>query len=351
MNMATGMALAKYLNKETRDLLDFVLEGVYVVDTERRIAFWNRGAQNLTGYTPEEVVGRFCRDGILNHIDENGTRLCWNACPLLKAIESDTDIEEKVYPLNKAGQRFPVITHVGPIKDKDGTIIGGIEVFRDVSFEEKLKSMERKFDRLIKQYVSDATYDSVRKTITEETLSTAATVKDFTVLFMDIVGFTSLSEKRSPEEVVKTLNSYFSMSSHIIKQHLGDIDKFIGDCVMATFIEAQNAVDTASEFIRTGLPDLNEALRLKGLPEINVRIGINSGKLVQGDIGSEDRKDMTVIGDVVNTASRIESVCEPGNFMISENSLVRLDNPHHFEFVQELLLKGKTVRIKLYRPK
>jgi len=349
--MATGMALAKYLSKETRDLLDFVFDGVYVVDTERRIAFWNGGACRITGYRPEEVVGKFCRDGILNHIDENGTRLCWGACPLLRAIKSDTHIEAKLYPLNKAGQRFPIITHVGPIKDEDGTIIGGIEVFRDISVEEKLKSVERKFDRMIKQYVSDATYDSVRKTITEEAISTAADVKDFTVLFMDIVGFTSLSEKRSPEEVVKILNSYFSMSSYIIKQHLGDIDKFIGDCVMATFIEAQNAVDAAAEFIRTGLPDLNEALRQKGLPEINVRIGVNSGNLVQGDIGSEDRKDMTVIGDVVNTASRVEGVCEPGSFMISESCLARLDNPQPFEFVQELLLKGKSVPIKLYRLK
>ena len=340
-----------YLNKETMDLLNVIFDGVYIVDTERRIVFWNKGVQDITGYTPQEVVGKFCRDDILNHIDENGTLLCLEDCPLLKTIESGFDVKVKVYPLHKSGQRFPVMTHISPIKNEKGKIIGAIEVFRDISFEEKLRNMEQKFAKLIKQYVSDTTFESVRKTIEEEDSPINATMKDFTILFMDMVAFTTLSEKRPPEEVVEILNSYFSISSHIIQQHTGDIDKFIGDCVMATFIDAQDAVSAAKEIIRTGLPNLNRAFSSKSLPQINVRIGINSGKLVQGDIGSTDRKDMTVIGDVVNTASRIEGVCEPGGVMISESSLARIDSRGQFEFVRELLLKGKSVPIKLYKLK
>jgi adenylate cyclase len=168
---------------------------------------------------------------------------------------------------------------------------------------------------------------------------------------MDIVGFTTMSEKYTPEEIVEVLNSYFSFSSQIIRKRAGDIDKFIGDCVMATFIDAQDAVGTAKEIINNGLPRLNTALDSKGLPEINVRVGINSGKLVQGNIGSDDRKDMTVIGDVVNTASRVQEAAGPGNFLISESTLSRLDMSHEFDFFKEILLKGKTVPIKLFKSK
>ena len=343
--------LQKILSKETKDLLNSIFDGVYIVDTERRITFWNMGAEKITGYTGEEVIGKFCKDDILNHIDENGTLVCTEDCPLSKVIESGEPVEEKIYPLHKSGNRFPTNTHIGPIRNEASKIIGAIEVFRDITADEKLHTMERKFSKLIKQYVSDATYDSVLKTVKDEGNLLTATMKDLTVLFMDIVGFTALSEKHSPEEIVESLNLYFSVSSHVIRQHTGDIDKFIGDCLMAIFIDAKDAVDAAKEIVQNSIPSLNNALNSKGLPKITVRIGINSGKLIQGDIGSDERKDMTVIGDVVNTASRVEGAAEPGNFLISESTLSRLDTSYEFEFYKEILLKGKTIPIKLYRPK
>ncbi|MDM8549031.1 adenylate/guanylate cyclase domain-containing protein [Desulfobacterales bacterium HSG2] len=339
-----------FLTKESRDLLNFIFDGVYIVDTRRRIHFWNKGAQEITGYTAEEVMGKCCKDNILNHIDENGNLMCVAECPLTRAIKSGQNTEMKVYPLHKSGRRYPVSTHVGPIRNKDGKIIGGIEVFRDISAQEKLLSQERKFRKLIKQYVSGATYDSVSSAVEADDSVKAAT-RDLTILFMDIVGFTTLSEMHPPKKIVEVLNSLFSFSSHIIQKHTGDIDKFVGDCSMAIFIDAQDAVNMAKEMISEGLPRLNTLLKSKGLPQINVRIGINSGKLVQGDIGSDDRKDMTVIGDVVNTASRVEGEAEPGSFMITESALARLDNPGEFEFAKELLLKGKIIPIKLYRLK
>ena len=197
-----GDELQIFLSKETKDLLNFIFDGVYIVDTERRIEFWNMGAEKITGYLAEEVVGKFCKDDILNHIDENGTLICTEDCPLTKVIESGQPVEEKIYPLHKSGNRFPTSTHIGPIRNKGGKIIGAIEVFRDISYEEKLNIMERKFSKLIKQYVSDATYESVRKAAEEEINFLTATMKDLTVLFMDIVGFTTMSEKYTPEEIV-----------------------------------------------------------------------------------------------------------------------------------------------------
>lgn len=340
--------LSNYLTQETRELLNFVYDGIYVVDTKRKIVFWNKMAATITGYKACEVMGKSCKDDILNHIDENGVLVCKEDCPLLRAIYFDTQSEAKLYPLHKDKHRFPVSTHIGPIKNKNGRIIGAIEVFRDISTEERLHILQKKFEKLIKQYVSKTTYERIVESVSKD-VPIMATYKELSILFIDIVGFTTISEKHKADEVVDILNSYFTLATQMIKQNLGDIDKFIGDCVMAVFIDAEDAVNVAKNFLFQGLPTLNNLLKSKGLPQINVRIGINTGKLVHGDIGSDDRKDMTVIGDAVNTASRIESLAEPGNFMISEGTLVQIKNQQEFEFAQEIQLRGKKRPIKLYR--
>ncbi|MFA5137874.1 MAG: adenylate/guanylate cyclase domain-containing protein [Elusimicrobiota bacterium] len=346
--MPKTMELSEFLTEETKALLDFIYDGVYVVDTERRILFWSRGAELVTGHLADEVVGKCCRDNILNHIDEGGKLLCLDDCPLTVCMRERRREERKIFPLHRSGHRVPTMTHVAPIKDKAGGVIGAIEVFRDISAEEKYNILQRKFEKLIAQYVSKKTYESVLDAASKDGVSTAA-MKDLSVLFMDIVGFTTLSEKRKPGEIVDILNQLFSVTAHIIHQHTGDIDKFIGDCVMAVFIDAQDAVDAAKDILASGLPGLNKALRDKGFSPVQVRIGINSGQVLQGDIGSESRKDMTVIGDVVNTASRVEGAADPGGFLVSESAFSRLRKPEEFEFAKEIPLKGKSAPVRLFR--
>lgn len=341
-------AIQAYLTDETREMLDFIFDGVYIVDTKRKILFWNKGAELITGYGAEEVMGKYCRDNILNHTDENGNLLCNSRCPLLKSVDRGEFVREKVYPLHHSGHRFPVYTHVGPIKDKAGNIIGAIEVFRDISAEEKLHRTEIKFRKLVKQYISETTYETVWNAVSQDS-DMSASMKDLTIMFTDIVSFTAMSEQHSAEKIVEMLNYFFSAVSHIVRKYTGDIDKFIGDCAMSVFIDAQDAVNAAKEIIHTGLPILNKTLISKQLPEINLRVGINSGNLVHGNIGSSERKDMTVIGDVVNTASRVQGEADPGSFLITENTLARLDQPQEFGFAKEILLKGKRHPIRLYR--
>ncbi|HNY10030.1 MAG TPA: adenylate/guanylate cyclase domain-containing protein [Candidatus Wallbacteria bacterium] len=349
--MSDKNELELFLTKDVKDLLDFIFDGIYVVDTDRKIVFWNKGAENMTGYKQDKVRGRKCSDNILNHIDCDGNLVCLcDTCPLKRAVEMDKESIYKLYPLHNDGHRFPVSTHISPVKNKEGKIIGAIEVFRDISEQEKLDALQKKFDKLVRQYISVSTYDSIIKEVSSGG-KIKGVLKDMTVFFMDIVSFTTFSEKHKPEQVIEMLNYFFSVSTHVIKNNTGDIDKFIGDCVMAIFIDASDAVKAAKEFINEGLPSLNEMLKQKGLQNINVRIGINSGNLIQGDIGSDARKDMTVIGDVVNTASRVEHEARHGSFMISESTYSRLPNPHDFEFDKEILLKGKAIPVKLFRPK
>ncbi len=335
------------LSAESRALLDTLYDGVYVVDRDRRIRYWNRGAELITGFKRREVCGRKCQDDILCHIDETGALLCAKGCPLLDTLNTGRVIEAKVYPRTKAGHRVPVSTHISPIRDEAKRIIGAIEVFRDVSAEERLNALERKFHKLIKRYVSSATYKTVLVAAEKDQQETAS-IKDLTVMFVDIVGFTAISERYSPVKILQILNTFFTITSQLIVKNSGDIDKFIGDCVMAIFNDAQSAVKTAEALLENGVPQLNQSLKERGLPAIEVRIGINSGPLIQGEIGSADRKDMTVIGDVVNTASRVEKITPPGSFMISESTLTRLSDPQRFEFVEQATLKGKSIPIKVF---
>jgi len=115
-----------------KSLLDNLYDGVYFVDTERRITYWNLGAERLTGYDTEEVVGRFCRENILEHVDENGTKLCESSsCPAARTLQDGQPHEDEVYLHHKKGHRLPVAIRVAPIMSPDGKIIGAVEVFSD----------------------------------------------------------------------------------------------------------------------------------------------------------------------------------------------------------------------------
>jgi len=345
-------SLRDYLSDNATQLMNFIYDGVYVVDLQRNIVFWNRAAERLTGHRADEVSGRCCRDNILNHIDGEGTLLCEGACPLQRALETGVACEAKVWPLHRDGHRFPVEAHIGPITGPDGAIIGSIEVFRDVSADERYRAIEAKFHQVIRRYVSDLTYQSVQADSAEQAPDQSgpgAAHKDMTVVFIDIVGFTPLTERLGPEKTVELLNGFFSSTARGVKVHTGDIDKFIGDCALAVFPDADDAVAAACELLESRLPDLNRDLVAKGLPPVQVRIGINTGTVVQGTIGAADRRDWTVIGDVVNTASRVEGAAPPGGFLITEATLARLADQGRFVLDRQVLLKGKAAPTNLYR--
>jgi len=274
-------------------------------------------------------------------------------CPLLRAIQTGKEIEAKVYPLHKDGRRFPTLTHVAPIRNERGEIIAGIEIFRDITLEEDFRHLQEKFSALIKKYVSAATFDEVltqARAGGDETSS----VKDVTVLFIDIVGFTAYSEARSPAEVVLMLNEVFGICEVIIRTHHGDIDKYMGDSVMAVFIDANDAIEAAVRILDKTLVQMNKLRREQGLEPVHIRIGINSGHVIRGNVGSAERKDLTVIGDTVNAASRIQSMTDPDTIAISEatNGRLHAENAALFTFLQKVTVRGKEQPIPIfqYRP-
>lgn len=158
------------------------------------------------------------------------------------------------------------------------------------------------------------------------------------IMFCDIVGFTSMSARLSPAEVAFLLNFFFSQMTDIIFKHQGTLDKFIGDAIMAVFgapnkmeNHADNAIKCAIE-MQQKVQELNNDLLDDR--KIKIRIGINSGNVVAGDIGSKKRMEYTVLGDTVNKASRIESsICKPEEIFVGENTKNMVKG--NYEFVDE----------------
>ncbi len=122
------------------DLMNSMADGVYITDTQRRIVFWNRAAERITGWTPGDVVGRTCFDNVLIHVDKDGHQLCGEEfCPLHRAIVTGRASQEPllVYAKGKSGRRVPMEVTVSPIHNGNGEVVGGIEIFRDLSAAEE----------------------------------------------------------------------------------------------------------------------------------------------------------------------------------------------------------------------
>ena len=122
-----------------QEVLNNLYEGVYFLDTERAITFWNQGAERITGYVAPEVMGRSCADNVLCHVDNEGTDLCKCQCPAADTLQDGQPREARVFLLHKAGHRVPVRIRVAPILDVDGRIIGAVEVFSENSSRENLR--------------------------------------------------------------------------------------------------------------------------------------------------------------------------------------------------------------------
>jgi adenylate cyclase len=174
-----------------------------------------------------------------------------------------------------------------------------------------------------------------------------------TVLFCDIRGFTSMSETMQPEKVVEILNEYFSRVTDVIFDHGGTLDKYIGDAAMAIFgapfskgNDAANAVQAAVA-IQTMICELNRDAAERGHPELKIGVGINTGVVTAGNIGSAKRLDYTVIGDSVNLASRLCGKAEAGQIIVSESTARELEETCPLCPLPPVMVKGKSLPINV----
>ncbi|MFH0790470.1 MAG: CHASE2 domain-containing protein [Candidatus Omnitrophota bacterium] len=215
-----------------------------------------------------------------------------------------------------------------------------------------------------KRWVKKAFGHYISKNVMEEILKNPAKLKlggerrELSVLFSDIRNFTSYSEKRQPEEVVDILNEYFEEMSKIILKHNGTLDKYVGDEIMAIFgapsaaIEtghAKKAVCVAIEMIER-LVQLQEKWRAEAKEPVDIGIGINTGIMLVGNMGTMERMDYTVIGDAVNLAARIETLTRTYNnhIMISEFTYAHVKDIIEVKPLEAIRVKGKQEPVMMY---
>ena len=211
---------------------------------------------------------------------------------------------------------------------------------------------ERRHRERLQRYHSPRVIERILEGENEAGASFIAQERQISVLFVDIVGFTTISEQMTPPEVAQLLNQFFEAMIDVIFAHEGTLDKFIGDAILATFGAALPQQDHAVRCVRAAL-DMRKALAAFNAkriqPEIRVRIAINSGSALVGDIGSPKRREFTVLGDVVNTASRLESaVAQPDQIIISGATYQLVKDEIEARALGSVNVRGRSGPVDIY---
>ncbi len=225
-------------------------------------------------------------------------------------------------------------------------------VIEQASLNEQIREEERMISRL-ERYHSPQIIEMILRG-SQETKENIMEPKDLTatIFFTDIIGFTPLSEHMPPREINLLLNQFFSRMTEIIFKHDGTLDKYIGDSLMAVFGAPIEKKDDPERAILAALEMKRElrAIMKKAEPEkrFNIRIGINTGRVVAGNIGSPNRMEYTVIGDPVNIASRLESIAELNQILIGEETYRHVKRKFKIKKVGLKKVKGRTAEVMVY---
>jgi adenylate cyclase len=224
-----------------------------------------------------------------------------------------------------------------------------------VTWEYLLEYREKRWLRqAFSRYVSPALVEDI--IAHPERLKLGGEVREVTVLFADLAGFTGISEEMPPEVLIRLLNDYFSAMTRIILARRGTVDKFIGDALMAVWGAPVPMPDHGVLACRSALEmqeamrRLQETWRESGLPELSARIGLHSGRVLAGNVGSADRFDYTVMGDTVNLASRLEGVNKRygTEILVTEATCGRAADRFLFREVDRVQVKGRYQPVAIY---
>jgi adenylate cyclase len=200
----------------------------------------------------------------------------------------------------------------------------------------------------MQKFVSKSTMEMIA---TGEEAKLGGSRRPITAMFTDVRGFTSFSEKHSPEEVIETLNLYLDVQTQIIDNHNGVVDKFLGDGIMSVF-SGENRTEDAIEaaiHIQRELRKMNARRKSWKDTILEVGIGISCGDAVLGSIGSQDRMDFTAIGDTVNLASRICGLAGAGEIMVTEQVVEQLKGKFEPRSEGKFSIKGKQNQVPVFK--
>ncbi|HSB93767.1 MAG TPA: adenylate/guanylate cyclase domain-containing protein [Flavitalea sp.] len=320
------------------NVMESIATGVMTIDLLGEINHINKAATRVLNLEKEQVLG--------NHYEYI---LAENEHLIQMIVQSESELVSKAESqllLMFNGKSTRVNVSVSPLLNDQHEHIGSVIAMEDLSNINKLKST---FQKYVSRQIVDKLLDN------EEMLNLGGQELQANVLFSDIRGFTAMSEKMSPKEVVQTLNEYFNQMIEIIFRNNGTLDKIIGDALMVVFgaplsdeRDPENAVITAIE-MQHKLAELNIRRVIEQKEILSIGIGINSGPVISGNIGSTQQMNYTVIGDSVNLASRLCSAALPGQVIVSEPLWQKVKSQKRFrsKVLPGIHVKGKSEMIAI----
>ncbi len=328
-----------------------------LVTTERdgSVRYFNEEAARAFGLS-EEDVGRPLTELLGPRVDAK----------ILRAVEETLSKGSTILGVEgiAAGARgdLDFSLNLSPIRGKRSDRHDGLTLlFTDQSRERALKERmnvvveeRRAIKDMFSRYLSSEVVQHLMESPDQVRLGGAG--KKATVFFADIRGYTSFSEGRTPEYIVEVLNDYFSQAVEVVLKYKGFIDKFIGDCIMAAWgvpmtSEAEDAVNavTCALEIQKLIEDPKRTFFRGDAEHLRVGIGMHTGYLVAGNLGSSRRMNYSVIGDTVNVAARLEGVAKAGEVIITEDTRGLLGSAFQLEEREPVKVKGKVEPIHIYR--
>jgi len=327
---------------ELKNLMDNVfssiVSGVITADVENKITLINKAAESILGQTSQNLVGY----SITEILQPLGDSISPHISTVRQTDESVIGLEVAPH-LPERGQvdlRFTL----SPLKDAEQNTQGVAIVLDDLTERKQLEAQRRLFEKMVSPRVIEQ--------LDPDQIALGGKRSEITTLFADIRGFTTYSERLSPEALVSVLNQYLKSAADAVLAEEGTIDKFMGDAVMAWFNAPIPQPDhtlravKAALGIKAGIEALHE--RLPEDAHLSFGAGIHFGEAVLGVIGTEQRIDYTAIGDSVNTAKRIQENSEMGQILISEEAYQLVKKEIEVKEVAAITAKGKSKPVKVY---
>ena len=333
-----NIKLLDSLQKST-DLVDNIMSsittGIIKIDILGEIEYFNNAAQKVFKFDKDSVL----KNHYLMVFLENHKLLS-----LIEKIEQDGEViyENNLKIVDNELNQHEINLTISPVFDNGNEYSGAVLAFEDLSDINMIKST-------FKKYVSENIVDELLDSGNE--IALGGSKNEVCIMFCDIRGFTSMSEKMIPEDVVFLLNNYFQEMIDVVFKNNGTLDKIIGDELMVLYgvplksdNDCQKAIDTAIEMF-SQLKKFNLKNLSNNFPEIKIGIGINYGEVISGNIGSTRQMNYTVIGDNVNLASRLCSHAKANQIVISKSTFELLSDKNGFIKKSPIQVKGKKDKI------
>ncbi len=327
---------------ELKNLMDNVFasiaSGVITADIQNHVTLANRAAQTILGHAGPEIIGQLL-DQVLATVSKEIQP------HLVEVLETDKPIVdlEISHTLPSRGN-VDWRLNLSPLKDAGQKTQGIAIVLDDLTERKKLEAQRRLFERMVSPAVIDQ--------LDPNSLQLGGKRVDITVLFADIRGFTTYSEKLQPEKLVSILNRYLAAMAEAVLEHGGTIDKFMGDAIMAWFNAPVPQPDHTLRAVKTALAIRASVENLyKVLPadsHLAFGVGIHYGDAVLGLIGTEKRLEYTAISDSVNTAKRIQENSAKNQILISKDAYERVKKQLDAKPHAEITVKGKAQPLEVF---